>query len=440
MLPAFVLDTMAGDYRWREDHPSEMRACRAADLRADSSAPSPVHAGQFVLHRAADCGAVRPIRQSGMATHRGLAPASGGERSAAFAAFLRVFNLKTISIVFYFCVLFLLGRHIISLYSEPLDDVLFNLARSTRQNLITGLMLLFGLGLLEAFLATRSLSPRAALRLGVLVSVVATLASLPVRVMVIEWSFDRFLLEPGYFLYLTLLWSSIGSLGYWLFRSLREDQFAVEELAAAECRRETLQAQMVEARLSALQAQIEPHFLFNTLANVKRLYETVPHQGREMLSSLISYLRAALPSMRQSGSTLGRELELARSFLTILKMRMGDRLDFSIHAEPALGEAEVPPMVLPTLVENAIKHGLSPLPEGGRIDIAARCEGGDLLIDVRDNGAGFSSTGGSGVGLANTRSRLAALFGARAALSLSAAAPRGVLASLRIPLARREAR
>jgi len=120
-------------------------------------------------------------------------------------------------------------------------------------------------------------------------------------------------------------------------------------------------------------------------------------------------------------------------------MRMGDRLDFSITVEPALVDAQVPPMVLPTLVENAIKHGLSPLPEGGRIEIAARREGDDLLIDVRDNGAGFSSSGGSGVGLANTRSRLAALFGARAALSLSSAAPRGVLASLRMPLTLKEA-
>jgi len=158
-----------------------------------------------------------------------------------------------------------------------------------------------------------------------------------------------------------------------------------------------------------------------------------------MLSSLISYLRAALPSMRQSGSTLGRELELARSFLTILKMRMGDRLDFSIDVEPALNDAQVPPMVLPTLVENAIKHGLSPLPEGGRIEIAARREGDDLLIDVRDNGAGFSSSGGSGVGLANTRSRLAALYGGRAGLSLTTEAPRGVLASVRMPLAFKDA-
>jgi LytS/YehU family sensor histidine kinase len=235
-----------------------------------------------------------------------------------------------------------------------------------------------------------------------------------------------------------LLWTSVGSLAYWLLTTLRQDQRAREELADSECRREKLEAQMVEARLSALQAQIEPHFLFNTLANVKRLYETAPHRGREMLSSLIRYLRAALPSMRQSGSTLERELELARSFLTILKMRMGDRLDFAIRADAGLGGAQVPPMVLPTLVENAIKHGLSPLPEGGRIDIVARRDGDDLLIDVRDTGAGFSSSGGSGVGLANTRSRLAALFGGRADLSLSAVNPRGVQASLRMPLAIKE--
>jgi sensor histidine kinase YesM len=364
---------------------------------------------------------------------------AGGERSAALAAFLRVFNLKTIAIVFYFCVLLLLGRHIVGLYYEPVDELLFNFVRSIRQNLITGLLLLLGVGLLEAFLAIRPLSRRATLALGVVVSGVVTAASIPVRMFVVDTPFNRIAAEPGYFLSLLMLWTSIGALAYWMFRSLREEQVAREELADAECCRETLQAQMVEARLSALQAQIEPHFLFNTLANVKRLYETVPQQGREMLSSLISYLRAALPSMRQSGSTLGRELELARSFLTILKMRMGERLEFSIHAEATLHDAEVPPMVLPTLVENAIKHGLSPLPEGGRIDIAARRDGADLVIDVRDNGAGFSSTGGSGVGLANTRSRLAALFGGRAGLSLSSAPPRGVKASVRMPFALKQA-
>ncbi len=197
---------------------------------------------------------------------------------------------------------------------------------------------------------------------------------------------------------------------------------------------------MVEARLSALQAQIEPHFLFNTLANVKRLYETAPVRGREMLSSLISYLRAALPTMREPGSTLERELELVRSFLTILKMRMGDRLAFSIDAPRHWRRARVPPMVLPTLVENAIKHGLSPLPEGGRIDIRAASDGDrQLVIEVADDGAGFSSSGGSGVGLANTRSRLAALYGTDASLSLSTANPRGVVATVRLPLQWQEA-
>jgi len=192
---------------------------------------------------------------------------------------------------------------------------------------------------------------------------------------------------------------------------------------------------MVEARLRALQAQIEPHFLFNTLANVKRLYETAPVRGREMLSSLINYLQAALPTMREPGSTLGREVELVRSFLTILQMRMGERLQFSIDAPSELATARVPPMVLPTLVENAIKHGLSPLPEGGRIDIRARPEGDEqLVIEVADNGAGFSASAGSGVGLANTRSRLAALYGTEASLSLAMGTPRGVVVSVRLPL------
>jgi sensor histidine kinase YesM len=208
-----------------------------------------------------------------MATLSGIfAPAPGAGRAPAATAFLRVFNLKTIAIVFYFSVLFLVGPYVISLYFEPFDETVFRFARSARQNLITGLMLLFGMGVLEAFLAARPVARRSALLLGVLTSVAVTVASIPVRIVAIDSPLSRIVGEPGYFLSLLLLWSSIGSLGYWLFRSLREDQQAREELADAECCRDTLQAQMVEARLSALQAQIEPHFLFNTLANVKRLY------------------------------------------------------------------------------------------------------------------------------------------------------------------------
>ena len=200
--------------------------------------------------------------------------------------------------------------------------------------------------------------------------------------------------------------------------------------------RSQLEKQALDARLSLLQAQIEPHFLFNTLANVKRLYETRPERGRDMLVALIAYLRAALPGMRRHESTLADELELVRHYLAILQMRMGERLAFDIAAPPELLPARLPTLVLPTLVENAIKHGLSPLPEGGRIAIrAAPAEGGGLTIEVADNGQGFGAvSGGAGVGLANTRARLAARFGDGASLELEAAQPHGVVARVRLPV------
>jgi hypothetical protein len=359
---------------------------------------------------------------------------AAGERSAARQAFARVFNLRNVAGLFYFCLLLLLGRFIIWLSYEPIDQWAFSLVRGLRQTLISAVLMLLGIACVEAFVAARRLAPRGAVALGVTISALASALALPTRVWVAGSPLSSISSEPAYFVQVWALWAAIGGVGYWLFHSLRSDELARCQLSDAECCRESLQAQMVEARLSALQAQIEPHFLFNTLANVKRLYETAPSRGREMLSSLINYLRAALPTMREPGSTLGREIELVRSFLTILQMRMGERLDFAIDAPGDLATARVPPMVLPTLVENAIKHGLSPLPEGGRIDIRARSEADTLVIDIADNGAGFAASGGSGVGLANTRSRLAALYGAAASLSLKMASPRGVVATVRLPL------
>ena len=361
--------------------------------------------------------------------------------SAARTAFARVLNLKTIAIFFWFCLLLMLGGHLIALYYyDTLEEWIFSLARGVRGSLITVLLLLVAIALTEAFVAARELSTRSALALGIFTSAIAAALSTPIRLWVADAQIaERMTREPGWALSVWALWTAIGSLTYWLFSSTREDEQARARLADAQCRRQGLQTQMMEAHLSALQAQIEPHFLFNTLANVKRLYETVPTQGREMLASLINYLRAALPSMRQSGSTLERELELARSFLTILKMRMRERLDFTIENDSSLGGARVPPMVLPTLVENAIKHGLSPLPEGGRIDIRALRDGADLVVEVRDDGTGFTGSGGSGVGLANTRSRLAALYGGRAGLELASRTPRGVIARVRLPIEQSEA-
>ncbi|MEP6608948.1 MAG: histidine kinase, partial [Burkholderiaceae bacterium] len=347
----------------------------------------------------------------------------------------RVWNLKSIAAVFYFCLLFIVGRYVLYFQAIPFEEWIYSLVRWLRGSLVSGLMLLLAIALVEAFAAATALRSRRALILGISVSVVVAAVSVPVRLWVAGVPVIQRLSEDFTFFSSTFaLWAAIGGLACWLFHSTREDELARAALEDTECGRQKLQGQMVEAHLSALQAQIEPHFLFNTLANVKRLYETAPAQGQEMLASLINYLRAALPSMRQSGSTLSRELELARSFLTILKMRMRERLSFSIDHDPELENARVPPMVLPTLVENAIKHGLSPLPQGGNIDIRARRAGADLIVEVHDNGVGFSSSAGTGVGLANTRSRLSALYGAGASLQLASAAPRGVMASIRLPL------
>ena len=351
----------------------------------------------------------------------------------ARAAFARVLNLPTVAAVFYFCLVVVVGVRLTDLQYEALDEWAMATLRFLRQNLISGLGLLATIAAADGIAVARRLQRRAALALGVLLVAVGSAIAVALRVLVYG-TVPTVVDNPGYLLGVWLLWTLLGSLGYALFYLMREDEQQRQMLCDNECAQQALSARMLQARLSALQAQIEPHFLFNTLANVRRLYETTPSRGREMLSSLIDYLRAALPTMRSNSSTLGRELDLARSFLTILQMRMGDRLHFTIAADAGLLDAPMPPMLLPTLVENAIKHGLGPLPEGGRIDIRAWRSGEELEIEVRDTGAGFTAVKGSGVGLANTRSRLAGLYGPRASLQLAAGSPRGVVATLRLPI------
>ena len=190
-----------------------------------------------------------------------------------------------------------------------------------------------------------------------------------------------------------------------------------------------------ELQLRLLQAQIEPHFLFNTLANVRRLYRLHPDQGTQMMDSLKRYLRAALPSVRRADATLADELELVRSSLELLRMRMAERLAYTIFVDPGLDAMPFPPMIVITLVENAIKHGLEPTKYGGRIDVRARRLGTSLEVSVRDNGAGLNaqSTHGSGVGLANVRRQLSGHYGTRARLRLEPQSP-GFSATIEIPL------
>jgi signal transduction histidine kinase len=212
-------------------------------------------------------------------------------------------------------------------------------------------------------------------------------------------------------------------------------QSADEEARTAELRRSALETQQLATRLRLLQAQVEPHFLFNTLSNVRRLSQTDAGAGRGMLAQLTRYLRGALPRMREHETTLADEIELVRAYLGLQQVRMGARLETSIDAPPALLEARVPPMMLATLVENAIKHGIAPLAEGGAIRISAQKSDGALQLTVADTGRGLAASSGTGVGLANIRARLAALYGARAGLRLEANSPRGVAAVITLPLA-----
>ena len=206
-------------------------------------------------------------------------------------------------------------------------------------------------------------------------------------------------------------------------------------LQRVELERVALNRRMLEAQLQVMEAQIEPHFLFNTLATVKRLYRSEPASGARMLEQLQHYLAHALPRIRAEETTLASEFDLVRSYLNVLQVRMGERLAFSVEVPEAIAATPFPPMMLITLVENAIKHGLGPLPEGGRIDVAT-CTAGDMLeVRVADTGVGFHTTSGSGIGLANIRSRLAALYGGRARLALEGNEPSGVVSVIAVPLA-----
>ena len=196
-----------------------------------------------------------------------------------------------------------------------------------------------------------------------------------------------------------------------------------------------LEAELQQARARLLEAQIEPHFLFNTLANVRQLQRSDPGAGVAMLGDLIQYLETSLPSLRSESTTLDRERALVAAYLRLHRPRFGSRLRFDISfPEPLLG-CVVPSMMLLTLVENSLKHGLSPLPDGGSIQLFAERSGGSLLLTVADTGAGMRSGIGGGMGLANIRSRLRLRYGDRARLNLSLNEPRGVRASLQLPLA-----
>lgn len=198
--------------------------------------------------------------------------------------------------------------------------------------------------------------------------------------------------------------------------------------------RERLERRALDARLRLLQAQVQPHFLFNTLANVRELVDSGSSQASAVLGSLIAYLRAAVPRLNDPDSTIRQELELLRAYLDIMHLRMPDRLQYSLQADDAALVLRCPPTCLLTLVENAVRHGIDPSEEGGRIDVRIHLRNGRCLARVSDTGVGLhAGSAGLGTGLATLRERLQLSFGPSATLSLVAQQPHGVCAELDFP-------
>ena len=235
-----------------------------------------------------------------------------------------------------------------------------------------------------------------------------------------------------------------------LFAYLAASKIVVRKVAQADAKvrtavnaaeREAMERQLVQARLQVLQAQVEPHFLFNTLAAVDYLIETEPPRASQMQKALITYLRGALPQMRIESSTLGREMRLIRSYLDLIKMRIEDRLEVVIAVPAALESAEFPPMMLQSLVENAVKHGIEPMTEGGRISVCAGSTPSQLWVEVSDTGVGLPDgdlmdgpTSGTGLGLQNIRERLSVLYPAHSRLTLRSDPATGTKVKITIPL------
>jgi hypothetical protein len=214
----------------------------------------------------------------------------------------------------------------------------------------------------------------------------------------------------------------------------QKDALARHQALEFDLQRSELQRQALDARLNLLQAQVAPHFLFNTLANVKALVDSGSPRASAVLDSLIAYLRAAVPRLHQPATGIGQELQLVRAYLELMHMRMPDRLRFDIQADDAALALRCAPMTLLTLVENAVRHGIDPSEEGGRIDIEVRRQGARCLVRVADTGVGLqASSRGLGSGLSSLRERLQLIFSDEAQLRLSAREPHGMLAEVEFP-------
>jgi hypothetical protein len=226
-----------------------------------------------------------------------------------------------------------------------------------------------------------------------------------------------------------LITAMAGIVGSYYFYSVGRSSYLERKMGEA-------QRHANEARLKLLETQLEPHMLFNTLANLRVLISVDPARAQQMLDHMIAYLRATLDASRAATHPLQSEFERLRDYLELMSIRMGKRLVYDLDLPADAGSVPVPTLLLQPLVENSIQHGLEPKVEGGRIDVMARVEGGRLLLEVRDTGVGQtpSTQARKGFGLAQVRERLAALYGERAQLEFRSAPGEGAHTRIQLPL------
>jgi len=238
-----------------------------------------------------------------------------------------------------------------------------------------------------------------------------------------------------WFIWFATSWALGGGLAVAVYARFQAARNAREVFQAAELERVAASREALASRLAAMQAQVEPEFLLGTLAQVEALYACDRIAGACMLDGLIAYLRAALPQLRSEGSTLDREVRLADSYLRVVKLRMGSRLDFAIDVPSELAECAFPPMLLLPLIDDALRNGLEPLPHGGTIAITADADGDRVRVRISDNGLRRTAASNDGFAIGTLHERLQGLYGTTGRLELTANAPHGVIAAIEVPLA-----
>ena len=299
--------------------------------------------------------------------------------------------------------------------------------------LMQGDLLMIAPGALAAWLAARGYptSLRTCIRM-VLAFALGSAVGLWVSFPQLVWPSS---LRPAWHVYADILLSNtlaaaavVGTMYWW-----RRETVIRQELHRTRMGLLALTADRAEAEVLRLRTQIEPHFLFNTMANIVQMYQTDRAGAAHTLARLIDYMGAARAHMQRQEALLGEELALTEGYLEIQHLRMGARLRYEIEVSPALRANRIPPAALLTLVENAIKHGLSPRPGGGLLRVVAHRDGAWVALNVSDSGVGFRATSGRGLGLANLRARMLGLYGGEASLRLTGAEEGGVMATLRLP-------